>query len=1453
MTRARTFGSCAITVVWTLLCSFSASDLRAEGLVSFTCQGGLTISASLPPQNGVIQPCINNSFVCFTEQTEISTLSVICRQFNYSVLAASGYKSSALVTEGVSVHCTGRESSLLDCPATPMSTTCSLLSINCTGGAQGPCPGQYQCWSENFCISSVYLCDGVSDCATGIDESNCSSPVTTCRAGDIRLTSGTDYFGRLEMCTSSGSFATVLDTEWNVKDASVACRQLSRNFSGGIPIPVQPGNGPTFQFVVRCNGNETNLSSCPAVNMSLETSLHAVGILCKATAFCKDGDLRLVGGVRVREGQVEVCYNGMWGRICSPSWSYNNAAVVCRQLGYDSAGAIPLTYQYFDAAASPILMDTVYCSGTETKLINCGVPPHLGTQNESQTQTCDSLDHVGVRCDDYQSVGCSEGHIRISERTASGSGKLQLCLNGNWAEFCATGLDSNAANVVCKQLGYAAASSYWSSTSNSQPQAYLVLNCSGSEEGLLQCSRVSFNSSSCFTGSAYVQCSELYVALSPSIPSTYTLQPNQTFHLQCIAVGTGEPRVMGYYNQSGFQMPVGFTPKVDLLNGVQLASEVIYGCTISNKIGTVSLNITLRNANTSRDRSDAFWRGSIPAITRITRVLGSITSTEFLNVLAQHFVNGMSLFLGVWKATCSRVARREIDVARDLDRIECRISSYSSNVTDQVYPPFSTAVNAVEKVQSYVSAQLVGTTQLSFTATAISKFPFCDPNNTTSSQGNYSWPETSGDTIVNSTCAFGPNDGVAFRACTPNGIWQEPDLRYCTTFVSFLFGKLSNIALDDQNVIDVTQTLADGVVKADAVDQSSQSIAYIGGILNQTAAVLQRVSNGSFLATAKQVTEKAVVILDYLQRWSREMVAQHGNRIAQSFEGILTGLVHTSNFTKYDVSSKTVAVEAKKVDLKDAIVNGQKFTASNGSSGINVNDTSSSSVGGVTLASVSLPGSLFSLAATGVYSSSTSIGVLVTVYSTAALFPLRGLNNSFINSPVVGASVIVNSTIQSINGLTDPVYIDLNFTTTNSTSFTNPRCVFWNYTAADGQGNWSDSGCKTVLTGASSVKCVCTHLTNFACLVDIGARTDDTAEITSVVTQQLLRILSIAGIVLSLFGLPITIITLISFKKLRIKDSSKLHIQLCAALFCMYTVFLFGIGLDKSSKDNFGITIDKTNNIDGCVVVSVLVHYFTLVAFMIMASESVLMFMKLVMVFVQLTITFQVVTSLVCWLLPLIPVIVPLAIDKNYLITKPDNITGDGGYCFIGHTGVFFGAFLGPVFAIILFNGIVFVIVTFVLIKHTVQKSKHENPQVTLRLVVSIAGLALLFGLTWSFGAVTVKGARLTFSILFIVLNAFQGFFIFLVFCVFSPDAQQAWKSVLCKQALSSTKTSDGHPTKQKLQVPCGQDSSLKLQSLNSSYTGPVGGGLVGASSLTIITNKLPDDQKLADSCSSFK
>ena len=64
--------------------------------------------------------------------------------------------------------------------------------------------------------------------------------------------------------------------------------------------------------------------------------------------------LRLVGGSQTWKGRVEVYYNSQWGTVCDDGWDVDDAAVVCRQMGYITVAAEGLTSAHFGEGSGPI-------------------------------------------------------------------------------------------------------------------------------------------------------------------------------------------------------------------------------------------------------------------------------------------------------------------------------------------------------------------------------------------------------------------------------------------------------------------------------------------------------------------------------------------------------------------------------------------------------------------------------------------------------------------------------------------------------------------------------------------------------------------------------------------------------------------------------------------------------------------------------------------------------------------------------------------------------------------------------------------------------------------------------------------------------------------------------------------------------------------------------------------
>ena len=63
---------------------------------------------------------------------------------------------------------------------------------------------------------------------------------------------------------------------------------------------------------------------------------------------CNTGEIHIVGGSTNSTGRLEVCGNGVWGRVCNnlQYWGVENARVVCRQLGYSDEGTDICTWPF---------------------------------------------------------------------------------------------------------------------------------------------------------------------------------------------------------------------------------------------------------------------------------------------------------------------------------------------------------------------------------------------------------------------------------------------------------------------------------------------------------------------------------------------------------------------------------------------------------------------------------------------------------------------------------------------------------------------------------------------------------------------------------------------------------------------------------------------------------------------------------------------------------------------------------------------------------------------------------------------------------------------------------------------------------------------------------------------------------------------------------------------------
>ena len=152
--------------------------------------------------------------------------------------------------------------------------------------------------------------------------------------------------------------------------------------------------------------------------------------------------------------------------------------------------------------------------------------------------------------------------------------------------------------------------------------------------------------------------------------------------------------------------------------------------------------------------------------------------------------------------------------------------------------------------------------------------------------------------------------------------------------------------------------------------------------------------------------------------------------------------------------------------------------------------------------------------------------------------------------------------------------------------------------------------------------------------------------------------------------------------------------------------------------------------------------------------------------------------------------------------------------CFIGELIPFLAAFLCPIFIILLFNIIAYILIIRVLIRHTTKKIERMKISLTttdaVKMVASFISIIMLFGLTWVlaiFTFITEPSVSYVIQFFFCFFNAFQGFFIFLFFIVLNSESRNAWKSFFCRESVAKDKM-QSTATQARQNIPSSQNKT---------------------------------------------
>lgn len=317
-------------------------------------------------------------------------------------------------------------------------------------------------------------------------------------------------------------------------------------------------------------------------------------------------------------------------------------------------------------------------------------------------------------------------------------------------------------------------------------------------------------------------------------------------------------------------------------------------------------------------------------------------------------------------------------------------------------------------------------------------------------------------------------------------------------------------------------------------------------------------------------------------------------------------------------------------------------------------------------------------------------------------------------------------------------------------NFSGYKCVFWN------NSDWDEYGCRVSHVNGTSVTCNCNHMTSFSVLMQVKE-----FEIPSK-HQFILSLISYIGCGASITACMALILSYMMCGRLAKIDRNIIHINLALAIAIANGLFIAADSVFKYQHICFGV--------------SVAMFYTYLASFFWMLVEGIHVYLMIIKVFKS---SRQMrVYMVIGWVLPAI--IVTLTAFKFH-----ENFTRED-FCWLSLENEVIWVFVGPALFVLVVNTIILIATLNASHKMSVDETEFSRLQRIARLTLL---LMPIFGLTWVFGVLAVNKQLLIFQYVFVGINAFQGVFIFICYCLLNNEVKREYQRVRRKSQYSSSKS----------------------------------------------------------------